>query len=65
MKVKILVSRQGPGVNDAPGDIRDATDEEAKWMFEHGEAEPVKAGRRKKADNPDVETAVEVPPAKG
>jgi hypothetical protein len=61
MKVKILVSRQGPGVSDDPGDIRDVDEAEAKRMFEAGEAEPYKVSRRKKGEEPDVETATEVP----
>lgn len=60
MKVRILISRQGPGVSDDPGDIRDVSEKEAKRMFDAGEAEPLKAGRRKKGDDPDVETATDV-----
>lgn len=41
MKVRILVSRQGPNVSDEPGDIREADEAEAAHMIAAGEAEPV------------------------
>lgn len=34
MKVKLLVSRIGPDVNDAPGDEIEVTAEEGRAMFE-------------------------------
>lgn len=57
MKVKILVSRQGPGINDEPGDIRDADESEAAHMIACGEAEPYKASRKKKAADSEAETS--------
>lgn len=47
MKVKLLVSRCGPGAASA-GDIIDVSDEEAKRMFEAmpPQAEPVRETRK-------------------
>lgn len=42
MKVKILVSRQGPNVNDTPGKIyEDMPDDEAQRLIDAGQAEAI------------------------
>lgn len=55
MKVKILVSRQGPGVSDDPGDVRDVDDAEAQRMFAAGEAEPYAPAAKRKAAKDDAD----------
>jgi hypothetical protein len=48
MRVKLLVSRIGPTINDAPGDEIEVSSDEAKAMFEAipPQAVPVKAAAK-------------------
>ncbi len=49
MKVKMLVGRAGPEVDDSPGDIVEMSSEEAAIRIKNGEAEPVKSTETEKA----------------
>jgi hypothetical protein len=45
MKLKLLVSRGGPGVNDNAGDEIDVSDAEGARMIEAGHAVPVRGAK--------------------
>lgn len=47
MKVKMLQGMAGPDFTLRPGDIYEFKSEEAKRLFEHGIAQPVKQKREK------------------
>ena len=49
MKVKMLVGRAGVDFSNAPGDIVDLPEKEAKAYILNGAAEPVKSTNREKA----------------
>lgn len=40
-KVKLLVSRAGPGFSQSPGDVVEVSDDEALRMAEAGQCEPI------------------------
>lgn len=58
MKVKLLVGRCGPDINQVAGDIVEVDDETGKRMVLKGQCEPVKRGRQKATAKPE-ETSVE------
>ena len=49
MKVKLLIARAGLGFSNAPGEVVEVDDAEAKTLIERGQAEVVKAPAKRKA----------------
>ena len=48
MKVKLLIARAGKYFSNAPGEVVDIDDAEAKTLIERGQAEAVKTATKRK-----------------
>lgn len=49
MKIKLLIARAGKYFSNAPGEVVEVDDAEAKRLIERGQAEAVKAPPKRKA----------------